>query len=129
MPTVFYEQLNKALREENREALKPWFYFIRLIMSDLEKLPDDGDSRPDHVFHNKKIPPYSDVKKRLEINAKSSSAISSMRFKQDGGKDVAFGFQIDPWAAKAPKEKSEKFNLQNGWRAKITVGMDGGETL
>ncbi|CAF4619135.1 unnamed protein product, partial [Rotaria magnacalcarata] len=59
----------------------------------------------------------------------SSSAISSMRFKQDGGKDVAFGFQIDPWAAKAPKEKSEKFNLQNGWRAKITVGMDGGETL
>ncbi|CAF5159004.1 unnamed protein product, partial [Rotaria magnacalcarata] len=40
MPTVFYKQLNQALREQNREALKPWFSFIRLIMSGLEKLPD-----------------------------------------------------------------------------------------
>ncbi|CAF4798414.1 unnamed protein product, partial [Rotaria magnacalcarata] len=65
----------------------------------------------------------------LEINAKSSSAISSMRFKQDGGKDVAFSFKTDQWAAKAPKEESEEVNLQNGWKAKITVGMDSGETL
>ncbi|CAF2079560.1 unnamed protein product [Rotaria magnacalcarata] len=102
---------------------------LKIEVSDLDNYDWDGDSRPDHVFHNVKIPPYSNVKNRLELNAKSSSAISSMRFKQDGGKDVAFSFKTDQWAAKAPKEKSEEVNLQNGWKAKITVGMDSGETL
>ncbi|UJR34845.1 hypothetical protein I4U23_027626 [Adineta vaga] len=39
MPTPFYSYLNKALRNENRQMLKPWFSFLRLIIHALEKLP------------------------------------------------------------------------------------------
>ncbi|CAF1511061.1 unnamed protein product, partial [Didymodactylos carnosus] len=34
-----YEILNKRLRAENRENLKPWFLFLKLFLSALEKLP------------------------------------------------------------------------------------------
>ncbi|CAF4365249.1 unnamed protein product [Rotaria socialis] len=39
MPISFFYCLNKSLRAENREELKPWFPFLRLFMSALEKLP------------------------------------------------------------------------------------------
>lgn len=39
MQTPFYSCLNVALRAKNREALKPWFPFLKLFMSALEKLP------------------------------------------------------------------------------------------
>jgi len=35
----FYVVLNTALRAVRREALKPWFSFLRLIMNALQKLP------------------------------------------------------------------------------------------
>jgi len=39
MSTTFFSCLNDALRAENRHALKPWFAFLRLFMTALEKLP------------------------------------------------------------------------------------------
>jgi len=76
-----------------------------------------------------KIPSHSNVKKRLEINAKCSEAMTTIRFKQVGGQDILFHYRMYQWAAKAPKGKSEEVYLQNGWKAKLTVGMEGGETL
>jgi hypothetical protein len=102
---------------------------LQLAVSDVDEYDWDENSGPYKVFHNVKISPHSSVKKRLEINAKCREEMSTMRFKQEGGKDVVFHFRINQWAAKAPKEKSEEVYLQNGWKAKITVGMDGGETL
>jgi hypothetical protein len=39
MPINFYSCLNKTLRAEDRSALKPWFAFLKLFMSALQKLP------------------------------------------------------------------------------------------
>jgi hypothetical protein len=39
MPISFFSCLNTALRAENRDALKPWFVFLKLFMTTLEKLP------------------------------------------------------------------------------------------
>ena len=39
MSTNFYGQLNAALRQEDRNQLKPWFGFLKLIMNALNKLP------------------------------------------------------------------------------------------
>ena len=39
MPTIFYASLNEALRAEDRHALKPWFAFLKLFITALEKLP------------------------------------------------------------------------------------------
>jgi hypothetical protein len=39
MPTKFFEALNNALRIENRHKLKPWFAFLKLFITALEKLP------------------------------------------------------------------------------------------
>ena len=39
MQTSFYSCLNEALRAKDRQALKPWFAFLKLFMSALEKLP------------------------------------------------------------------------------------------
>jgi hypothetical protein len=39
MPITFFSQLNIALRAKNRDALKPWFSFLRLFIGALEKLP------------------------------------------------------------------------------------------
>ncbi|CAM2729475.1 unnamed protein product [Rotaria socialis] len=39
MSTSFYMRLNEALRVENRDALKPWFAFLKLFITALEKLP------------------------------------------------------------------------------------------
>jgi hypothetical protein len=36
----FYKVLNKALRSENRPALKPWFPFLKLFDVALKKLPN-----------------------------------------------------------------------------------------
>jgi len=39
MPTPFFSRLNETLRIENRDALKPWFAFLKLFITALEKLP------------------------------------------------------------------------------------------
>lgn len=39
MGTYFFVCLNKMLRDENRQVLKPWFAFLKLLISALEKLP------------------------------------------------------------------------------------------
>jgi hypothetical protein len=39
MPTSFFSCLNETLRAENRQALKPWFAFLKLFMTALNKLP------------------------------------------------------------------------------------------
>ena len=39
MPTCFSSRLNETLRAEKRQKLKPWFDFLKLFISALEKLP------------------------------------------------------------------------------------------
>ena len=39
MPTSFHLRLNETLRAKNRHALKPWFDFLKLFITALEKLP------------------------------------------------------------------------------------------
>ncbi|CAF4048637.1 unnamed protein product, partial [Adineta steineri] len=39
MPSSFYSSLNKAVRAENRHALKPWSAYLKLFMTALKKLP------------------------------------------------------------------------------------------
>ena len=39
MSTSFVRCLNEALRAENRHALKPWFTYLKLLITSLEKLP------------------------------------------------------------------------------------------
>ena len=39
MPMGFFTCLNEYLRAENRDALKPWFSFLKLFITALEKLP------------------------------------------------------------------------------------------
>lgn len=39
MPIGFFTCLNEYLRAENRDALKPWFLFLKLFINALEKLP------------------------------------------------------------------------------------------
>ncbi|CAF4655148.1 unnamed protein product, partial [Rotaria sp. Silwood2] len=39
MPSTFYSCLNNALRDEDREKLKPWFPFLKLFITALKKLP------------------------------------------------------------------------------------------
>jgi hypothetical protein len=40
----FYSILNKTLQEVNRQLLKPWFLYLRLLMTALAKLPSDSNS-------------------------------------------------------------------------------------
>ena len=42
MSTPFFSYLNESLRAENRYALKPWFAFLKLFMTALEKLPSSS---------------------------------------------------------------------------------------
>ncbi|CAF4432082.1 unnamed protein product, partial [Adineta steineri] len=39
MSSPFFSSLNKRLRAEDRHALKPWFAFLKLFLTALEKLP------------------------------------------------------------------------------------------
>ena len=39
MGTSFYKTLNSVLRVQNSQALEPWFMFLKLFISALEKLP------------------------------------------------------------------------------------------
>ena len=39
MPTSIFSRLNEALRAEDRHALEPWFPFLKLFITALEKLP------------------------------------------------------------------------------------------
>ena len=43
MPTCFFSRLNETLRAKTRQALRPWFDFLKLFTTALEKLPStDG---------------------------------------------------------------------------------------
>ncbi|CAF3423102.1 unnamed protein product [Rotaria sp. Silwood1] len=44
MQTRFFPMLNKALRDEKRHLLKPWFAFLKLFLTALEKLPSFNDT-------------------------------------------------------------------------------------
>jgi len=44
MSTPFYFRLNDALRAENRDALEPWFGFLKLFMNALRILPSSSDT-------------------------------------------------------------------------------------
>ena len=39
MPVPFFSRLNEFLRAEDRNSLKPWFVFLKLFITALEKLP------------------------------------------------------------------------------------------
>jgi hypothetical protein len=39
MPMTFFSRLNEFLRAKNRDVLKPWFAFLKLFLTALEKLP------------------------------------------------------------------------------------------
>ena len=39
MPMSFFRRLNEFLRAEDRNSLKPWFVFLKLFITALEKLP------------------------------------------------------------------------------------------
>jgi hypothetical protein len=39
MQTPFFSSLNNTLRAENRHVLKPWFPFLKLFITALQKLP------------------------------------------------------------------------------------------
>jgi hypothetical protein len=39
MPTEFFSKLNIALRDANRQVLKPWLQFLKLLITALKKLP------------------------------------------------------------------------------------------
>jgi hypothetical protein len=39
MPTKFFSNLNDALRNPNRQVLKPWLHFLKLLITALNKLP------------------------------------------------------------------------------------------
>jgi hypothetical protein len=44
MQTPFFSRLNETLRAENRPALKPWFAFLKLFITALEKLPSTKET-------------------------------------------------------------------------------------
>jgi hypothetical protein len=44
MPTSFFLRLNETLRAENRHELKPWFAFLKLFITALEKLPSTTET-------------------------------------------------------------------------------------
>jgi hypothetical protein len=39
MPTEFFSNLNIVLRDANRQVLKPWLHFLKLLITALKKLP------------------------------------------------------------------------------------------
>lgn len=91
-------------------------------VSEVDNHDWDGNSRPDHQFQGAVIPPRNSIKHRQEINAKSSSAMSTMKFRQDG--EPAFSLRIDQWAALADKEHEQVFDLENGWKARMKAGVN-----
>lgn len=55
----FYNHLNNALRQENRQALKPWFLYLRLFIGALTKLTEETPkilyrAVPETMGHNYK---------------------------------------------------------------------------
>lgn len=92
-------------------------------VSEVDNYDWDGDSRPDHTFQNVEIPAHESIKHRQEINAKSDSAMSTMRFFQED--QEIFAIRIDQWAAKSSEQEEQEFELQNGWKAYMTMGVNG----
>ncbi|CAF1474544.1 unnamed protein product [Adineta steineri] len=44
MPVSFFSRLNETLRTGNRHDLKPWFAFLKLFITALEKLPSTKET-------------------------------------------------------------------------------------
>ena len=96
---------------------------LKVQVSQVDNYDWDGKSRPDHDFQGAVIKPNSAFKARQEINAKSRSAMSTMKFLADGRQ--AFSMRIDQWAALADNRYENEFKLENGWKAHMTAGIDG----
>ncbi|CAF1525794.1 unnamed protein product, partial [Adineta steineri] len=93
---------------------------LKIEVSEVDNYDWDGDSRPDHTFNGVEIPPHDKVKHRQEINAKSSKAMSTMKFSQDD--EVVIDIRVDQWHAKAKEEKQMEQDLGDGWKARVTAG-------
>jgi hypothetical protein len=52
MPTSFFLRLNEKLRAKNRHELKPWFDFLKLFITALEKLPSTNETVWRAVYGN-----------------------------------------------------------------------------
>ncbi|CAF4250526.1 unnamed protein product [Adineta steineri] len=98
---------------------------LKIEVSEVENSDWDGDSRPDQKFNGVEIPPHDKVKHRQEINAKSSTAMSTMKFSQDD--EVVIDIRVDQCHAKAIQEKQMEQDLGNGWKARVTAGVNGNE--
>ncbi|UJR34921.1 hypothetical protein I4U23_027699 [Adineta vaga] len=95
---------------------------LQIEVSEVDNYDWDGKSRPDHTFQRVVIPRYKSVKRRQEINAKSRSAMSTMKFRFRG--KPAFSMRIDQWAALSDKVHEKTFKLENGWTAHMKAGIN-----
>jgi len=91
-------------------------------VSDVDNHDWDGDSRPDHEgtgFQNAVLEPRQSIEKHQEINAKSSSAMSTMTFQV--GEEERFSFRVDQWNSVMDQE--EEYDLDNDYYVRH-VGVD-----
>ena len=89
---------------------------LTIEVSDVDNYDWDGDSRPDHEgtgFQNASIDPQQSIEKRQEMNAKSSTAMSTMKFFVD--EEERFDFRVDQW--KSYVEQDNNYELANGYNA------------
>jgi len=96
---------------------------LKIQVAEVDNHDWDGDSRPDHNFQDKEIAPHSTIKERQEINAKSSTAMSTFKLSQNG--EEIMSMRIDQWAAKAEKIYDQDKDVGNGWKVHMTAGIDG----
>ena len=89
---------------------------LTIQVSEVDNHDWDGDSRPDHEetgFQNASIDPQQSIEKRQEMNAKSSSAMSTMKFFVD--EEERFDFRVDQWNSYV--EQDDNYELSNGYNA------------
>ncbi|CAF1549298.1 unnamed protein product [Didymodactylos carnosus] len=72
------------------------------------------------MFNDAVIAPRTVKAGRQEINAKSSSAMSTMTIEQDG-KDQ-FAMRINQWEAMADEEESKEQDMNNDYKVKVKCG-------
>ena len=80
---------------------------IKIKVSEVDNHDWDGNSRSDKVFNDAVIGLRTSKKERQEINAKSSSAMSTMTIQQDAMSD---------------KEETKEFDMANEYKIKLTGG-------
>ena len=89
---------------------------LTIEVSEVDNHDWDGDSRPDHEgtgFQNASIDPQQSIEKRQEMNAKSSTAMSTMKFFVD--EEERFDFRVDQWNSYV--EQDDNYELANGYNA------------